>query len=68
MLSLKVEAFTYEPFKLFGVFVADGGVCSPDTIPWSEPKNAHAHDAQTCELRFRALLTEGGSELELVRT
>jgi hypothetical protein len=34
MLNLKVEAFPDEPLKLFGVFVGDVGVCSPDTIPW----------------------------------
>ena len=32
---------------------------------WSEPKNTHAHGQQTYELRFRALLAEGCSELEL---
>jgi hypothetical protein len=37
MLNLKVEAFPDEPLKLFGVFVGDVGVCSPDTIPWSAP-------------------------------
>ena len=35
---------------------------------WSELKNAHAHGAQTYELRFRALLNEGCSELELIGT
>jgi hypothetical protein len=35
MLSLKVEALADEPLKLFGVFVGDVAVCSPDTIPSS---------------------------------
>ena len=35
---------------------------------WSESKNTHAHGPQTYELRFRALLAEGRSELELIGT
>jgi len=36
--------------------------------PWSELKNTHAHRPQASELRFRALLTEDCSELELIGT
>jgi hypothetical protein len=35
---------------------------------WSEPENTHAYRPQTFELRFRALLAEGCSELELIST